>query len=244
MLCAVLARGVSLTIAASLLLFFSHGVFADELPLSEFPLFTQATAWVGKCVASYSSTLSISFGCPSFTPAACLCTDAKKSLQVASSIRRCVRNGGLDITETTTATQLWADCLTNAGVSARDETLLEDIPLFTQVTAWVRTCAASQTDLYVTSLGCNDYTKAPCMCGDSTNSFMVQSAIQSCLKGGLLADSVKEMASGSLLWSSFCAINLEQAATRSIGEPSSVSGKLYLCLSRDLLTLYSHLDGF
>ena len=201
-------------------------ILADELPLSDFPLFHQASQWYGVCASSYSSIFSTSFGCDPVSPAACLCTDAAKSLKIASNIRSCAYVLAADAsTEPRTATSLWASyCLTNAGVSARDETLLEDMPFFTQVGSWVREIAAEQTSSYIITYGCSEYTKVPCLCGNSASSFAIQEAIKTGISQGFQSDSDALMTSGSALFSSFCAINLKQPAVRSIGKPVSVSG--------------------
>jgi hypothetical protein len=145
--------------------------FHQDVPLSAFPIYTEAIEGVGSCVASASSTYSTSFGCPAVNPAACLCTNAASSLQVATAIRTCVTDSDLSKQQTTSATELWAHyCLTNTGVSAHDETLVDDLPLFTQVTTGIAVCVTSVTESFITSYGCTDVTKAPCLCSDPSSS--------------------------------------------------------------------------
>ena len=204
-------------LGAILLLFTAVCTAADEFPLSRFPLFTQATSLVGSCVSSVSSVFSTSLGCPKQNPAACLCTDALKSSSIAYRIRTC---GMLFLSENerTTATNLWASyCLTNAGVSAHDESLMQDIPYFTQVTNWVAVCATSHTSQFISSFGCNDYTKAPCLCGTASSERLL-SAMTRCASVASGIDAAES------LFRAYCDLNRKSPATRSIGAPIAVSG--------------------
>ena len=224
------------------LLFISIAAAAHEdIPLSLFPLYKQATFDVGFCASSASSTLSISFGCPNSNPAACLCTNAASSLQVATLIRSCVAEEETN-KQTTTATELWASyCLTNAGVSARDETLVDDLPLFTQVSEQVAYCVTQNTETFITSYGCNGVERAPCLCDDPASSQAVVDAISTCIVDGV---ATSQSLSGSALFSSFCEVNLQRAPTRTVGQPISVSG-MHTPLSRllDRATFTGFLDA-
>ncbi|KAJ9657017.1 hypothetical protein H2198_004617 [Neophaeococcomyces mojaviensis] len=207
---------------AFLVLFVVSGVLGDEFPLTRFPLYTQLTQAAAYCASSVSRTYRVSYGCDSVTPAGCLCTNAVSSSKVAYAIQSCIGDY-YDRSILTSATQLWASyCLTNAGVSAQDETILQDIPLYTQATFTVGYCVERQTALFITSFGCDDYTKAPCMCGNSASSMRVNDAIQSCV--GTYVDGAQGTASA--LWSSYCDLNLKQPAVRSVGAPVSVSATL------------------
>jgi len=118
-----------------------------------------------------------------------------------------------------------------------DELPVSQFPLFTQVTSWIRTCASSETSLFITSFGCDDYTRAPCLCGNSASSLAVQSAIQDCISSG--GEESSQQATGSMLWSSFCEVNLKQAATRTVGKPISVSG---ICTIGELIQYVRNID--
>src|SRR5436190_15135169 len=208
---------------------------ADDLPLTRFPLFTQAASLIGNCASSISARSSTSLGCHKQTPAVCLCNDPSKSLQIAHSILDCVSI--LPPKDSTTATQLRASyCLTNAGVSARDETRIQDIPLYTQVISGVQSCATSLTSMAINSFGCEQWTKASCLCADSSTFTRLSSLIQACVSSGGL--SVEEQNTAGGLWSSFCEANLKQPATRIIGAPISIlgtfAGRLYQVLSNML----------
>jgi hypothetical protein len=127
-----------------------------------------------------SPTYSISFGCPPVNPAACLCTIAISSLEIATEISICLQ-GLVSHTDKSTATALWASyCRTNAGVSARDETVVQDIPLYTEALGWVGSCVTGNTASYITSYGCTEATRAPCLCSDPASSQAVGSAISTC----------------------------------------------------------------
>jgi len=197
-------------------------VLGNEIALTQFPVYTQMTFTAAYCASSASSTYRISYGCDYASPAACLCTNALSSSKIVYAIGSCI--GNTDRSIVASATSLWASyCLTNAGVSAQDETLLQDIPIYTQVTNMVRFCATQATASFITSFGCNDYTKAPCLCGNSASSLMVRNSIQSCVGTYYGED---QEASATMLWSSFCGLNLQQPAVRSVGAPIAVSGKL------------------
>lgn len=183
-----------------------------EVPLSAFPVYSQVSVWARNCVVQWSETLSISYGCPN-DAAACLCTDALKSQRGALSIRSCASVAGS--TNAYTATELWRSyCSINAGVSALDETLINDLPLFTRVTAEVTRCVMSEAMDFAQTFGCNDYTKAPCLCGATDNYNTVQGAINACLLY------TSNRPSASALWSAYCDVNLKTPAQRSIGSPA------------------------
>ena len=209
---------------AGVLLTLSTLTTADDLPLSRFPLYTRVIAYVGMCANSYSSVVSKSQGCPQQNPAACLCTDAKISANVASGIADCV--AGLPFTDQTTATQLWASyCLTNAGVSARDETQFINIPLYTQVAKGggvITYCVTGASQAFAVSFGCTDYTKAPCLCANTASSYKVASRITECVHGA--GTSEEAILAASSIWDSYCKVNLETPAARTVGAPVTVAG--------------------
>ena len=231
------------TLRAVALVFWSATeVTAEDFPLSKFPLYAQANSWVRSCVNSISPIYSTSFGC-SQNPASCLCTDASKSSRVAQAIRNCVGIDSINIAASyshiTTAASLWASyCLTNAGVSARDETYIQDIPLYTRVDSWVRSCAFEQYWTDVETFGCGDYTKAPCLC-QSASSVKHMSLLRNRIFGA--GTSLDREESASQLWSSYCNVNLATPAVRRFVPPPSVSGKIMEVDDQTLsLLTYNH----
>ena len=197
---------------------------AADVPLSRFPVFTQATYWVGNCASTASKLFSTSFGCPSQDPARCLCTDASKSSRVVSGIRSCASYYVADkgVTDLSTATQLWASyCQTNAGVSARDESQLEDVPMYTRVTNMITICATSWTDRFISTFGCDSYTKAPCLC-QSVSSDQLLDSIVRCASG--VVNDNRNDASASQLFKSYCDMNFNAPASRTVGAPVNVAG--------------------
>lgn len=196
-----------------------------EIPLTQFAEYTQLPFQGRFCISSVPATYRVSFGCDLNTPAACLCTDPASSLQIATALRNCIGDQPTYYATISSVTQLWSSyCLTNAGVSAQDETILQDIPLFTQATNMVRYCASSATSSFITKFGCDAYTKAPCLCGTSASSMMVNNAVGSCV-GTYDPD---DMQTASMLWSSYCDVNLRQPVARTVGAPIAVSGKFIL----------------
>jgi hypothetical protein len=194
-----------------------------DFPLDQFPIYTQATSNIGLCVASQSSSYSISFGCPSLTPGLCLCTDALKSSSVMSAIRSCVYYESWE--QQTKASQLWNSyCHTNGGVEIiHDETRLQDIPLYTQITSDARSCLVSQTYSSSITFGCSDYTIAPCLCGNEASSVQLWGSASSCM----YYYSKSQISSGYQLWQSYCNVNLATPASRVVGTPIAVSGMFH-----------------
>ncbi|MCJ1434228.1 hypothetical protein MMC27_003595 [Xylographa pallens] len=199
-------------------------VYADQIAITDLPLYNEATTDVRDCVYTEHSDYITSYGCTVTNPAACLCSNATSSYHVASAISHCL--GGIaetDRSEFITATEIFASyCLTNAGISARDETLLQDFALYSRATWYIGNCATSVSSSYSTALGCDFYTPAACLCG-STQSATIQSAMLSCAsqeldQAQLVASTITE------LWSSYCSANLATSAARSIEAVATESG--------------------
>ncbi|MCJ1377855.1 hypothetical protein MMC17_000951 [Xylographa soralifera] len=204
--------------------------FADQIAITDLPLYNEANLDVRDCVYTEQSDFISSYGCTVTNPAACLCSNSSSSYRVASAVSNCI-DGVVDWSDGrsdfNTATAIFASyCLTNAGISARDETLLQDFALYSRAPADLGGCAASVSSSYSTALGCDFYTPAACLCGSSQSSVMIQSAMLSCASEELnspqlVASTITE------LWSSYCSANLATSATRSIEavatEPGSAS---------------------
>ena len=198
-------------------LFFPHSTCADQIAITDLPLFSRATDYVQLCIQSQQSTYIRTYGCTVTNPAACLCSDSSSSYRVASAISDCV-DADLMWTDGrsqyTTATEILASyCLTNAGISARDETLLQDFPIYSQGPWQIAYCATSISSAHSRALGCDFYTRAACLCGTSQSSFAIQSSMLSCASQELyysqsLASTITE------LWSSYCVANIATSATR------------------------------
>lgn len=202
----------------SILLLSQYLASAAEVALSEFPVYTQVTRAVVSCVQEWSSSLSVSYGCPA-NAGICLCTDALKSRRATLSIRSCAI--GYGSTNAHTATELWRSyCSVNGGVSARDETIVEDIPIFTQVDANIASCVTDKTASFVVTFGCTEYTKAQCLCGAVENYDSVRTAINTCLY------STYYQASARSLWSSYCDVNLKTPAQRVVASPAMTIGDI------------------
>ena len=199
---------------------------ADQIAITNLPLYSRANLDVQLCVYTQQSDYITSYGCTVTDPAGCLCTDSSSSYRVASAISSCIDvvvNSESGRSEYTTATGIFASyCLTNAGVSARDETLLQDIPLYTRGDFGIANCALSLTSAFSTSLGCDFNTPAPCLCGSSSS--VIQSEMLSCASQEIY-DSAQFIASTiTELWSSYCSVNLATSATRVIEAISTQPG--------------------
>lgn len=211
-----------LYLVAALLLaaFFPHSTYADQIAISDLPLFSRAGSRVQRCIQIEQSSYIRTYGCTLTNPAPCLCSEASSSYRVASAISDCVDVGVLwtdGRSDYTTATQIFASyCLTNAGISARDETLLQDFPVFTQGPSEVAGCATSISSEYMRSYGCDFYNPAACLCGISQSSFVVQSEMLSCASRRLY-NSLSKVSTIAELWSSYCVANLATSATRQLG---------------------------
>ncbi|MCJ1393137.1 hypothetical protein MMC18_006009 [Xylographa bjoerkii] len=197
-------------------LFFPISTSADQIAITDLPLFTRADFDVKYCVSAEQLDWISTFGCAVTNPAACLCSDSSTSYRVASAISDCVdgeigwSDGRSDLI---TATGIFASyCLTNAGISAHDETLLEDFSIYTEGPAQIANCARSVSSAYSTSLGCDFYTPAACLCGQS--SFVIQSAMLSCASEDVIYSPQFVASTITELWSSYCSVNLAHPATR------------------------------
>ena len=185
---------------------------ASDLPLSKFPAYKQATPAVGSCVESWLTTLSRSFGC-SDNPATCLCTDADKSQRAATSIRSCARY--YDSSNMSTATKLWASyCSVNAGISARDELLMQDFQPYISGGNSVQYCATSITDAQKTTLACTNYPYASCLCNASEGNFgKMEAEFSSC------AFNSDVRPTALAVWSAWCSVNIQTPGIRQIETP-------------------------
>ncbi|MCJ1314932.1 hypothetical protein MMC15_000246 [Xylographa vitiligo] len=200
-------------------LFSPLSTYADQIAITDLPLYNEATIDVRDCVYTEQSDFISTYGCTVTDPAECLCSNATSSYHVASAISSCIEelvDWDMGRSEIITATEIFASyCLTNAGISARDQTLLQDFALYSRAPANLGFCAKSISSSYSTALGCDFYTPAECLCGDSQTSTMIQSAMLSCASDELntpqlVASTITE------LWSSYCSANLATTATRSI----------------------------
>ena len=195
----------------------------DQVPITDIQLYSQVAEDIQLCVSSELSTYSTSFGCSASGLAKCICLDSSKSYKVASGIRTCGEEVAETTSDVTTGTLILASyCLTNAGVSARDQTLLEDFPIFNQATFGIRYCAPSITSVYSKSYGCDFVTPAGCLCSNSQSSSAIQDAMLSCASQENV--SVTQRSTASILWSSYCNINLATSATRQINAVTTASG--------------------
>ena len=130
-----------------------------NFPLTLLPIYTQATGYVGSCASSASSSYITSYGCNSFSnPGPCLCTNELSSSKIASAISSCGWYIDLALSDINSATSLWRDyCRTNGGVSViHEESRLQEIPLFTQVTGYMSGCFTDQTASLRATFGCSD----------------------------------------------------------------------------------------
>lgn len=107
------------------------------------------------------------------------------------------------------------------------ESKLQNIPLFTQVTGYVSSALTDATASFIETFGCSEYTVAPCLCGDPASSSRVWYEA-STRAGNMLFgnEAVDQLSSGSVLWSSFCQVNLATPASRTVVAPIKVDGKL------------------
>ena len=201
-----------------------------EFPLTLLPIYTQATGYVGSCASSASSTFITSFGCDSFSnPGPCLCTNELSSSKIAYEISSCAHYIDLAHSDVYSATQLWRDyCRTNGGVSViHEESKLQNIPLFTQVTGYVSSALTAATESLIQTFGCSEYTVAPCLCGDPGSSVKVWEEASTGAGRMLFGEeSIAQLFSGSMLWSSFCQVNLATPASRTVVAPIKVDSKL------------------
>ncbi|MCJ1401665.1 hypothetical protein MMC11_004882 [Xylographa trunciseda] len=197
---------------------FPLSTYADQIAITNLPLYSRATDDVQLCVYTQQSDYIGSYGCTVTNPAGCLCSDASSSYRVASAISNCINeviDWSMGRSEFITATQIFASyCLTNAGVSARDETLLQDIPLYTRGGFDIANCALSLSSAYSTSLGCDFNTPAVCLCGESSS--VIQSAMLSCASQEILYSPQFVASTITELWSSYCSVNIATTATRTI----------------------------
>ncbi|MCJ1283126.1 hypothetical protein MMC26_002453 [Xylographa opegraphella] len=208
-------------------LFYCLSVHADQIAITDLPLYSEATLDVRLCVSTQHSDYISSYGCTVTNPAGCLCSDASSSYRVASAISDCI-GGVVDWSsgrsEFITATQIFASyCLTNAGISARDQTLLQDFPLYSRAQWELAFCATSLSSSFSTAFGCDFYTPAACLCGTSQSSIMIQSAMFSCASEAVISSQFSA-STITELWSSYCAANLATSATRSIDAAVTESG--------------------
>ena len=209
------------TLSFALFLRFS-AVQGDQIPITDIPLYSQVELGIQDCVVTATSVYISSYGCPLDTPAQCLCTDASKSYKVASYLRSCGTVVAETLSDVTTATQILASyCLTNAGVSAHDQTLLQDFSIYNQASFGIQFCATSITSQYSKSYGCDFVTPAACLCSSSQSS-AIQDALLSCASQGDV--SASQRSTLSLLFGSYCDANLATSATRNIGAPITASG--------------------
>ena len=191
-------------------------VWADQVSITALPLYSEASDDDQLCVYSGYTSYITSYGCQLNDPANCLCTEASKSYKVASAISNCAYGVAQTVSTASTATQIWASyCLTNAGVSARDQTLLQDFALFTQATFDIGYCATSVTSRYSRSYGCDFLTPAACLCATSQSSSAIESAISSCASDAVVSDI--QISTIGELWGSYCKNNTATTATRVIG---------------------------
>ena len=206
--------------------FFLHSICADQIAITDLSLYSRATYDVQLCIQSQQSSYIKTYGCTVTNPAACLCSDASSSYRLASAISNCVDVvlGSSDRSQFTTATQILASyCLTNAGISARDETLLQDFPIYSQGPREVADCATTVSSANSRALGCDFYTPAACLCANTQSSFKIQSSMLSCASGRLY-DSQTLVSTITELWSSYCAANIATSATRKLGAVITQSG--------------------
>jgi hypothetical protein len=184
---------------------------ADDIPISDFPKYTQ-NSYVAGQVEYCSSKQSVSFGCADSNPATCLCDDPLSSLR----IRGCVISRVETWTDAAWGTSFWADyCYTNAGIDAHDETLIQDLSVYTMATAMVGYCASIITSTWELKNDCTMYTVASCLCASST---AISSSIQQCISdGGYTEKEVYE--SGKVLWQNYCDANSKSPAVRSVITP-------------------------
>ena len=195
---------------------------ADQISITALPLYSQADLQVQLCVTSGYKSYITSYGCALDDPATCLCTDASKSYRAASAISTCIYDVASPISTASTATEIWASyCLTNAGIHARDQTLLQDFALFTQATWNIRDCATSVTSSYSKADGCDFLTPASCLCATSASSSAIQSAMLSCASEENVSDI--QVSTIAELWSSYCQNNTATSATRFFSAVAAVT---------------------
>jgi hypothetical protein len=189
---------------------------SDEVAITKLSLFQQAQEFVQYCLTQQSLAYSATYECPTVTPADCLCATASVSHRIVTGIESCVTDGIGKYSDLTTATQIWADyCSTNAGVSAKDEVPLLDIPLYHQGENFIAYCAENAWSKYSMNYNCDFVTPAPCLCTSTALSFEIVNSIMTCVTDG--GKDVTDVSTASALWNSYCAVNLENPATRTVG---------------------------
>lgn len=194
---------------------------AADFPLTAFPQYRQST-WAATCLQRNIATFSTALGC-SDNPATCLCTNEAQSLSIARAVRICITRGGLPVSATTFATEFWASyCRTNAGVIATDEILFENIGLITRMGDYLSSCLTRVSAMMITTLGCDNWTKAPCLCSSSA-------AVNARFEDECVVNWDSRMKdngkSGSVLFQSYCEANSKAPAARTITDPIAVTGE-------------------
>ncbi|MCJ1300873.1 WD repeat-containing protein 26 [Hypocenomyce scalaris] len=191
---------------------------ADAIPITALSLYSEAGLDVQLCVYSQFTDYQTTYDCTDpNNQASCMCTDSSSSYRVASAISSCALVVIDTPSQSSTATQIWADfCLTDGGVSAVDETLLQDFKLYNEMTFPIQFCATSITSAYSTSLGCEFVAPASCLCGNSQSSQAMAAAMSSCASAGVypqvsLASSITE------LLDQYCSANLQTSTFRELG---------------------------
>jgi hypothetical protein len=238
----MLLSGLSTCAHSSVFLIFLSVLFSiplvagqDPFPITSLPLWLEATGPVQFCVTTQTSNYATSLGCTELSPASCFCVNATASYSIARAISSCVLDVGEPASQITTATHIFADyCLTNANVSAQDETLIQDIPLYKMFRG--AGCATDMTSSFSTAHGCDFVTPAPCLCGNATSSYSLAQSMVSCMTDAGIASSL--WTSVTLLFSSYCSINLHNPANRTVDGkveygPASISGEFKSLLELD-----------
>jgi hypothetical protein len=207
----------------------------DPFPITGLPLWSEADGRVQFCVTTQTANYVTSLGCTELSPASCFCVNATASYSIASAISSCVLDIGESASQVTTATHIFADyCLTNANVSAQDETLIQDIPLYKMFRG--AGCATDMTSSFSIAHGCDFVTPAPCLCDNATSSYSLAQSMVSCMTDEGIASSL--WTSVTLLFSSYCSINLRSPANRTVDGkveygPASNSGEFNSLLGLD-----------